>query len=59
MLVKTTQNIQGYKIETLGIVFGNTVRAKHLGKVILADLKSIVGGADILRLSQGVQFNER
>jgi uncharacterized protein YbjQ (UPF0145 family) len=42
MLVKTIENIQGYKIETLGIVFGNTVRAKHLGKDILAGLKSIV-----------------
>jgi uncharacterized protein YbjQ (UPF0145 family) len=42
MLVKTIENIQGYKIETLGIVFGNTVRAKYLGKDILAGLKSIV-----------------
>ena len=44
MIVTTTENIQGYAIETLGIVFGNTVRAKHLGKDILAGLKSIVGG---------------
>lgn len=30
--------------EILGVVFGNTVRAKHLGKDILAGLKNIVGG---------------
>jgi len=28
----------------LGIVFGNTVRAKHIGKDISAFLKNIVGG---------------
>jgi len=44
MIVTTTQNIQGYEVETLEIVFGNTVRAKHVGKDIMAGLKSIVGG---------------
>jgi len=44
MIVTTTENIQGYAVETLEIVFGNTVRAKHVGKDIMAGLKSIVGG---------------
>jgi len=44
MIVTTTQNIPGYEVETLEIVFGNTVRAKHVGKDIMAGLKSIVGG---------------
>jgi len=44
MIVTTTENIQDYEIETLGIVFGNTVRPKHLGKDIPAGLKCIVGG---------------
>ena len=44
MIVTTTQNIQGYEVETLDIVFGNTVRAKHIGKDVMAGLKSIVGG---------------
>ena len=44
MIVTTTQNLQGYEVETLDIVFGNTVRAKHVGKDIMAGLKSIVGG---------------
>ena len=31
-------------IETLGLVKGNTIRARHIGKDILAGLRSIVGG---------------
>ena len=44
MIVTTTENIQGYDVEILDIVFGNTVRAKHVGKDIMAGLKSLVGG---------------
>ncbi len=31
-------------VRTLGLVRGNTVRSRHLGKDILAGLRSIVGG---------------
>ena len=31
-------------IKTLGLVKGNTIRARHLGKDILAGLKNLVGG---------------
>uniref|UniRef100_A0A7C3VJB1 UPF0145 protein ENN70_06240 n=1 Tax=Archaeoglobus fulgidus TaxID=2234 RepID=A0A7C3VJB1_ARCFL len=45
MIVTTTESVPGYEIEEiLGVVFGNTVRAKHIGKDILAALKNIVGG---------------
>jgi len=45
MKLTTTDFIKGKEIkETLGLVKGNTIRAKHLGKDILAGLKSIVGG---------------
>lgn len=45
MIVVTTDFIPGYEIiEVIGVVFGNTVRAKHIGKDILAGLKNIVGG---------------
>ena len=45
MLISTTENIAGKKIkETLGIVKGSTVRAKHLGTDIMATLKQLVGG---------------
>ncbi len=30
--------------ETLGLVRGNTIRARHLGKDILAGLRNLVGG---------------
>lgn len=45
MLVVTTEEIHGKEItETLGLVRGNTIRARHLGRDILAGLKNIVGG---------------
>ena len=41
----TTPNIEGYKIvKTIGLVRGNTVRARHLGRDILATLRNLVGG---------------
>jgi len=45
MLLTTQDNFFEYEIvETLGIVKGNTVRARHAGKVILAAFRNLVGG---------------
>ncbi len=45
IIVTTTETIPGYEVEeALGVVFGNTVRARHIGKDILAGLKNVVGG---------------
>lgn len=45
MLVTTQDNFSEYEIvETLGLVKGNTIRARHVGKDILAGLRTIVGG---------------
>lgn len=45
MIVVNTDFVQGKKIlETLGIVRGNTIRAKHVGKDIVAGLRQLVGG---------------
>lgn len=45
MIVVNTETIAGYQIvQVKGIVQGNTVRAKHLGRDIAAGLKNIVGG---------------
>ena len=45
MIVVTSENIAGKKIvRTLGLVRGNTVRARHIGRDILAGLRNIVGG---------------
>jgi len=44
MLLTTQDNFSNYEIvETLGIVRGNTVRARHVGKDILASFRNIVG----------------
>lgn len=45
MLIVTSENIAGRDItETLGVVRGATVRAKHLGTDIVASIKNLVGG---------------
>jgi len=45
MLMSTTNDIEGKQItKTLGLVKGNTIRAKHIGKDIMASLQTIVGG---------------
>ena len=45
MILTTSDKIPGREIKrTLGLVKGNTIRAKHIGKDILAGLRSIVGG---------------
>lgn len=45
MILVTTETVSGYTVtETLEIVIGNTIRARHIGKDISAALRSIVGG---------------
>ena len=45
MLLSTTDTICGKKIiRHLGLVRGNTIRARHIGRDILAVLRHIVGG---------------
>lgn len=45
MILVTTDIVPGKTIKkTLGLVRGNTIRARHLGRDIMAFLRSIVGG---------------
>ena len=45
MIVVNTEAVPGYRIaRMLGIVQGNTVRAKHLGRDIAAGFKNMIGG---------------
>ncbi|MEL7448678.1 MAG: YbjQ family protein [Pseudomonadota bacterium] len=45
MLVVTSENVANKRIvKTLGLVRGNTVRARHIGKDIMASIRNIVGG---------------
>ena len=45
MIVVTSETIAGKRIvKTLGLVRGNTVRARHIGKDIMAGLRNVVGG---------------
>jgi len=45
MLISNIETIPGREIQDLlGVVTGSTVRAKHIGRDIMAGLKNIVGG---------------
>ncbi|GAK50897.1 UPF0145 protein Dace_0835 [Candidatus Moduliflexus flocculans] len=45
MIITNLETVPGKRIiEHFGLVSGSTVRAKHIGKDILAGLKNIVGG---------------
>jgi len=45
MIVTTTHTVAGKRIvRTLGLVRGNTIRARHIGRDITAVLRNIVGG---------------
>ncbi|WP_371154345.1 YbjQ family protein [Jannaschia sp. 2305UL9-9] len=45
MIVTTTDGVAGRDIvQTLGLVKGSTVRAKHIGSDIVASLRNLVGG---------------
>lgn len=45
MIVVTSSTIADHRVvRTLGLVRGNTIRARHVGKDILAVLRNLVGG---------------
>ena len=45
ILVVTTPDVPDRQVDrVIGLVRGNTVRARHIGKDIMAGLKTIVGG---------------
>jgi uncharacterized protein YbjQ (UPF0145 family) len=45
MTVSASSSVAGHRIaRSLGLVYGNTIRARHVGRDILAALKNVVGG---------------
>jgi uncharacterized protein YbjQ (UPF0145 family) len=45
MIVVTTEIVPGHRIrDALGLVRGNTIRARHVGRDILAGLRNLAGG---------------
>ena len=45
MFLVTTEAVEGRQIEqVLGLVRGNTIRARHIGRDMMAGLRNIVGG---------------
>ncbi len=44
MILVNTDFISGKKIETISVVKGSMIQAKHIGKDIMSGLKTLVGG---------------
>lgn len=45
IMITTTEQIVGYRItEVMGLVRGNTIRARHIGADIRALMRNLVGG---------------
>jgi uncharacterized protein YbjQ (UPF0145 family) len=45
MILTTTSEVPGHRlVEALGMVRGNTIRARHVGRDIMAALRNIAGG---------------
>ena len=63
IITSTTDEIPGKKVkQILGIVRGNTIRARHIGRDIAAGFKNIVGGeiksyTELLTAARDEAFN--
>jgi uncharacterized protein YbjQ (UPF0145 family) len=45
MILTPSADVAGHRVSrTLGLVYGSTIRARHIGKDIMAALKNLVGG---------------
>ena len=45
MIITPSSSVAGHRVvKTLGLVRGNTIRARNIGKDLLAVLKNVVGG---------------
>ena len=45
MIITTTETVEGKKVKrTIGMAKGSTIRAKHLGKDIMAAFRNLAGG---------------
>lgn len=45
MIVTTMEGVPGYRVtKVLGLVRGNTIRARHVGRDIQAVLRNMAGG---------------
>ena len=45
MIITTSDRVEGKKItKTIGLMRGSTIRARHVGRDIMAGLRSLVGG---------------
>jgi uncharacterized protein YbjQ (UPF0145 family) len=45
MIVVTTEHVPGYRVvSAIGVVRGNTIRARHVGRDVMAYVRNLAGG---------------
>lgn len=45
MIISPAPSVAGHRaVRSLGLVYGNTIRARHVGRDLLAFVKNVVGG---------------
>ena len=45
MIIASSSNIKDYEVvETFGLVMGNTIKAKWIGKEVISGIRQIIGG---------------
>lgn len=62
IIVTTGNEITGKKLKILGVVRGNTVRSRHIGRDIMASFKMLIGGeiktfTDLISKSRDEAYN--
>lgn len=52
MIISTTESINGMEImETIGLISANSIRARHVGRDIMAGFRNLIGG-EVLEYSK-------
>jgi uncharacterized protein YbjQ (UPF0145 family) len=60
MIVVTTWEVPGYRVaQALGLVRGNTIRARNIGRDIMASLRNITGGEVIEYTKMAAEAREQ
>jgi uncharacterized protein YbjQ (UPF0145 family) len=60
MIVVTTWEVPGYRVTSaLGLVRGNTIRARNIGRDIMASLRNIAGGEVIEYTKMAAEAREQ
>ena len=56
MLMTTTDSVSGQNLQMLGLVQGNIVRTKDLGRALAAGFRAMAGSSEVTACGTAVKF---